>query len=164
MGCNLNKNSGNLQSQEWLEEGFYHKNTIYIGEMVIWDTQKIRTRGIQLTARGANSIGYGESRDTLGVTTINHLIKAVPKYITEATKKPNVLKSRQELQQETRKTLSNQEYHDIITATQNMLTVHGTSLKDIENPGIGPQHEGLTRILSWGKRDQNTSTTGKEQR
>jgi hypothetical protein len=33
-----------------------------------------------------------------------------------------------------------------------MLTVHGTSLKDTENPGIGPQHEGLTRMLSWEKR------------
>ena len=31
-----------------------------------------------------------------------------------------------------------------------MLTVHGTSLKDLENPGIGPQHEGLTRMLIWG--------------
>ena len=32
-----------------------------------------------------------------------------------------------------------------------MLTVHGTSLKDLENPGIGPQHEGLTRLISWKK-------------
>ena len=48
--------------------------------------------------------------------------------------------------------LGEQEYLDIITATQNMLTVHGTSLKDMENPGIGPQHEGLTRLLSWKKR------------
>ena len=59
---------------EKLEEGFYHTYPQYMGEMVIWDTQKIRTRGIQLTARGANSIGYGETRDTLGITTINHLI------------------------------------------------------------------------------------------
>ena len=63
---------------EQLEEGFYHKNNIYMGEMVIWDTQQIRTREIQLTARGANSIGYGRSRDTLRITTINHLIKPVP--------------------------------------------------------------------------------------
>ena len=48
--------------------------------------------------------------------------------------------------------VGNQEFLDIITATQNMLTVHGTSLRDIENPGIGPQHEGLTRILSWEKK------------
>ena len=61
--------------------------------MVIWDTQKIRTRGIQLTAGGANSIGYGETRDILGITTINHLIIPVPKSITEATKKPNSTKN-----------------------------------------------------------------------
>ena len=43
---------------ENLEKGFEHINPQYMGEMVIWDTQKIRTRRIQLTARGANSIGY----------------------------------------------------------------------------------------------------------
>ena len=120
--------------------------------MVIWDTQQIRTKGIQLTARGANSIGYGETRDTLGITTIYHLIKALPKSINESTKKPNETKSRQDLEQETGKVMRIQEYHDIITATQNMLTVHGTSLKDMENPGIGSQHEGLTMMLSWEKR------------
>ena len=31
---------------EKLEEGFYHTYPQYMGEMVIWDTQKIRTRGI----------------------------------------------------------------------------------------------------------------------
>ena len=46
---------------ENLEEGFYHINPQYMGEIVILDTQKIRTRGLQLTARGANSIGYGET-------------------------------------------------------------------------------------------------------
>ena len=86
---------------EQLEEGFYHKNTNYIGEMVIWNTQKIRTRGIQLTARGANSIGYGRSRDTLGITTIIHLIKPMPKSITESTQRTNKTKSRQELEKET---------------------------------------------------------------
>ena len=137
---------------EKLKEGFYHTYPQYMGEMVIWDTQKIRTRGIQLTTRGANSIGYGETRDTLGITTINHLIKPMPKSITEATKKPNSTKSKQALEQQTGKILSNQEYLDIITAVQNMLTTHGTCLKDIENPGIGPQLEGLTRMLGWGKK------------
>ena len=133
---------------EQLKEGFYHKNTNYISEMVIWNTQKIRRREIQLTARGANSIGYGSSRDTLGKTTINHLINLMTKSITESTQRVNKTKSRQDLEKETRKALGEQEYLDIITATQNMLTVHGTSLKDMENPGIGPQHEGLTRMLS----------------
>ena len=55
--------------------------------MEIWETQKIRTRGEQLIARGVNSIGYGRSRDQLGVTTINHLITPVSKYITESTHK-----------------------------------------------------------------------------
>ena len=33
-----------------------------------------------------------------------------------------------------------------------MLIIHGTALKDIENQGIGPQHEGLTKMLSWRKK------------
>ena len=163
MGNSKNEKSGspNKKNKFWrsiftgvenLEEGFYHKNTAHLGEMVIWDTQQARTRGIQLTARGAASIGYGETRDTLGITTIYHLIKAVPKPIRESTKTSNETKSRQNLEQETGKTLRIEEYQDIIAATQNMLTVHGTSLKDIENQGIGPQHEGLTRILSWEKK------------
>ena len=60
--------------------------------MEIWETQKKRTRGEQLIARGINSIGYGRSRDQLGVTTINHIIKPVPKYITESTHKSNETK------------------------------------------------------------------------
>ena len=132
--------------------------------MVIWNTQKVRTRGIQLRARGVNSIGYGESRDELGITTINHLIKSVPKPINEDTKKANITKTKEDLEQQSGKTLNNQEYQDIIQAVQNMLETHRTSLKDLVNPGIGPQLEGLTRMLGWEKRDQNTSTTGKEQR
>ena len=45
-----------------------------------------------------------------------------------------------------------------------MPITHRTSLKDIANPGIGPQLEGLTKMLGWENRGQNTSTTGKEQR
>ena len=66
---------------EKLEEGFYYTYPQYLGEMVIWNTQRIRTRGIQLQARGVNSIGYGESRDELGITTINQIIIPVPKPI-----------------------------------------------------------------------------------
>ena len=76
----------------------------------------------------------------------------MPKSNTESTKRPNETKTLQELEQETGTALGDQEYLDIITATQNMLTVYRTSLDDIENPGIGPQHEGLTRMLSWEKR------------
>ena len=61
-------------------------------------------------------------------------------------------KNRQELEQETGKALGEQDYHDITTAVQNMLIVHGISLKDVENPGVGPQPEGLTRMLSWEKK------------
>ena len=88
---------------EKLEEGFYHKNTAHLGEMVIWGTQQVRTRGIQLTARGAASIGYGETRDTLGITTVYHIRKAVPKPKKESTKKANESKSRHNLEQETGK-------------------------------------------------------------
>ena len=138
---------------EQLEEGFYHKNTNYIGKLVIWNTQQIRTRGIQLTARGANNVWYCRSINTLGITTKNHLIKPTPKSITESTQRANKTKSRQELEQETGKALR-------ITATQIMLTVHETLLKDMENPGIGPQHEQLTRMLNWGEKAENTSTSG----
>ena len=48
----------------------------------------------------------------------------MPKYITEYTQRPNKTKSRQELKQETGKALEEQGYLDIITATQNTLTVH----------------------------------------
>ena len=133
-----------------------------MGEMVIWNTQKVRSRGIQLTARGANSIGYGESRDELGITTINQLIIPVPKPINEDTKKANKTKTKNYLGQQTGKTLENQEYQDIIQSVQNMWETHRTNLKDITNPGIGPQLEGLTRMLGWEKRAQNTFTPGKE--
>ena len=33
-----------------------------------------------------------------------------------------------------------------------MLIIQGTNLKDIPNPGIGPQLEGLTRMLGWEKK------------
>ena len=49
-----------------------------------------------------------------------------------------------------------------IQSIQNMLATHGTSLKDITNPGIGPQLEGLTRMLGWGKKGSKTSTPGRE--
>ena len=83
-----------LTGVEELEEGFYYTYLQYMGEMVIWNTQKVRSRGIQLTARGANSIGYGESRDELGITTINQLIIPVPKPINEDTKKANKTKTK----------------------------------------------------------------------
>ena len=50
------------------------------------------------------------------------------------------------------KILDGQEYLDIISAVQNMLEIQRTCLKDIENPGIGPQLEGLTRMLGWEKK------------
>ena len=83
---------------------------------------------------------------------MNHLIKPISKSITESTLRSNETKSRQELEQGSGRNLGEQEYQDITSAVQNMLTVHGTSLKDIENPVIGPQHEGLTRMLSWEKK------------
>ena len=137
---------------EKLEEGFYYTYPQYLGEMVIWNTQRVRTRGRQLQARGVNSIGYGESRDELGITTINQIIIPVPKPINEETKKSNIIKTKYNLETQTKKILDNQEYNDIIQSVQNMLETHGTSLKDITNPGIGPQLEGLTRMLGWEKK------------
>ena len=116
---------------EKLEEGFYYTYPQYLGEMVIWNTQGVRTRGRQLQARGVNSIGYGESRDELGITTINQIIIPVPKPIDEETKKSNIIKTKNNLETQTKKVLDNQEYNDIIQSVQNMLETHGTSLKDI---------------------------------
>ena len=67
-------------------------------------------------------------------------------------KKSNEVKTKTHLERETKKTLSNQEYNDLIQSVQDMLATHGTSLKKIPNPGIGPQLEGLTRMLGWGKK------------
>ena len=63
-----------------------------MNEIVIWNTQKIRTRVIQLNTSGVNSIGYGESRDETGITTINRLIIPAPKPINKGTKKSNTIK------------------------------------------------------------------------
>ena len=145
-----------------MEEGFYYTYPQYLGDMIIWNTQGIRTRGLQLQAKSVNSIGYGENRDDLGITTINQIIVAMPKPINEETKKSNTIKTKNQLEIQTKKTLRNQEYNDIIQSIQNMLATHGTSLKDITNPGIGPQLEGLTRMLGWKKKVQNTSTPGRE--
>ena len=147
---------------ENMEAGFYYTYPQHLGEMVIWNTQGIRTRGLQLQAIGANSIGQGESKDELGITTINHLLIATPKPINEENKKSNEVKTKTHLERETKKTLSNQEYSDLIQSVQDMLATHGTSLKKITNPGIGPQLEGLTRMLGWEKKAPNTSTPGRE--
>ena len=48
--------------------------------------------------------------------------------------------------------MDNREYQDIIQSVKNMLETHRTILKDITNPGIGPQPEGLTRMLGWEKK------------
>ena len=90
---------------EKLEEGFYYTYPQYMGEMVIWNTQNVRSRGIQLRARGANSIGYGESRDELGITTINQLIIPIPKHINEETNKANIIKIINNLDHQTGKNI-----------------------------------------------------------
>ena len=47
-GTQKNKFSKSIFTwMDQLKEGFHHKNTKYIGEMVIWNTQQTRTRGIQ---------------------------------------------------------------------------------------------------------------------
>ena len=116
---------------EDLEEGFYYTNPQYVGEMVIWGTQNIRTRGIQLRAGGANCIAYGRNRDETGITTINHLITPVAKPIDRDTRESNKIKTKADLEIQTGKAISNQEYHEIVNAVQNMLIIQGTNLKDI---------------------------------
>ena len=71
-----------------------------------------------------------ETRDTLDIPTIKHLTKPVPNSMSEdgEPKIPG---------------------HNY---SNTMLIVYGTSLKNMENPGIGPQHERITIMLSWGKK------------
>ena len=137
---------------EDLEEGFYYRNPHYLGEIVIWSTQNIRIDGRQLRAGGINSIAYGNTRDETGITTINHLIVPSKKPIDTETREPNRIKTKEELQIQTGKAMTENEYQDIIRAVQYYLQTKGTSLKRIPNPGIGPTHEGLTRMLGWKKK------------
>ena len=121
--------------------------------MVIWGTQNIRTGGRQLRAGGINSIAYGRNRDETGITTINHLIIPVGKSIdTRDTRESNRIKTKAELQVQTGKDINDQEYQEIIRAVQHNLQTKGTSLKNLPNPGDGPQLEGLTRMLGWEKK------------
>ena len=48
--------------------------------------------------------------------------------------------------------MTENEYQDITRAVQYYLQTKGTSLKRIPNPGVGPTHEGLTRMLGWKKK------------
>ena len=78
--------------------------------MVIWGTQNIRTGGSQLNAEGINSIAYGRNRDETGITTINHLIIPVEKSIYTDTRESNRIKTKAELQVQTGKDISDNEY------------------------------------------------------
>ena len=120
---------------EDLEEGFYYANPQYLGEMVIWGTQNIRTDGRQLKAGGINSIAYGRTRDETEITTINHLITHVEKPIDTDTRESNRIKTKAELQIQTGKAITENEYQDIIRAVHHYLQTKGTSLKSLPNPG-----------------------------
>ena len=137
---------------EDLEEGFYYANPQYLGETVIWSTQNIRKDGRQLRAGGINSIAYGATRDETGITTINHLINPAEKPIDTDTREPNRIKTKEELQIQTGKAITDNEYQEIIRAVQHYLQTKGTNLKNLPNPGVGPTHEGLTRMLGWEKK------------
>ena len=135
-----------------LEKGFYYANPQYLGETVIWSTQDIRTDGRQLRAGGINIIAYGRTRDETGITTINHLITHVEKPIDTDTRESNRIKTKAELQIQTGKAITDNEYQEIIRAVQHYLQTKGTNLKNLPNPGVGPTHEGLTRMLGWEKK------------
>ena len=128
--------------------------------LVLWSTQNIRTDGRQLRAGGLNSIAYGTTRYETGITTINHLIIPTKKPIDTDTREQNKIKTKQELQTQTGKELTEQEYQEVIKAAQHYLQTKGTSLQSLPNPGIGPTLEGLTRMLGWKKRALSTSTDG----
>jgi hypothetical protein len=123
--------------------------------MVIWGTQNIRTGGMQLNAGGIHSIAYGRNRDETGITTINQLINPVGKSIYTDTRESNKIKTKAEIQVQTGKDISYNEYQGILRAVQHYLQTKGTSLKDLPNPGEGPNLEGLTRMLGWEKKGSN---------
>ena len=137
---------------EDLEAGFYYKYPQYLGEMVIWGTQNIKNGRTQLNAGGITSIAYGRNRDETGITTINHLINQVGKSIYTDPREPNKVKTRAQIQTQSGKELSENEYREIIRAVQNYLLSVGTNLQDLPNPGEGPNLEGLTRMLGWEKK------------
>ena len=64
----------------------------------------------------------------------------------------NRIKTKAELQVQTGKNICDHEYQEIIRAVQHYLQTKGTSLKDLPNPGEGPNLEGLTRMLGWEKK------------
>ena len=111
-----------------LEDGFYYTHPQYLGEMVIWGTQNIRTGGMQLNAGGIHSIANGRNRDETGITTINHLINPVGKSIYTDTQESNKIKTKAQIQAQTGKELSDNEYQGIIRAVQHYLQTKGTSV------------------------------------
>ena len=86
---------------EPLEDGFYYNNKSHIGEMVIWNNQKIRIRGEPLKAKRISSIAYGDTKDTAQITVVYHLMKQE----TTNRKTRNTVKTRQQLENETGKNL-----------------------------------------------------------
>ena len=74
------------------------------------------------------------------------------------------LKTRTQLKNETGKTLTQNDYQNIKTATTSILRVYGFTWDNIPIKTTGPNHMGLTRILSWQKKGQKTFTNSLEQR
>ena len=62
------------------------------------------------------------------------------------------LKTRTQLENETGKTLTQNDYQNIKTATTSILRVYGFTWDNIPIKTTGPNHMGLTRILSWQKK------------
>ena len=74
------------------------------------------------------------------------MINQVGKSINTDPQESNTIETRAQIQTQTGKELSENEYREIIRAVQNYLLSVGTNLKDLPNPGEGPNLEGLTRM------------------
>ena len=130
---------------EPLEDGLYYKNRTTVGDMVKWNNQKIKIRGEPLKATRLTSIAFGATKDEPGITIVNHLLKEIATIRDPIT----TIKTRQDIEQETNKDLSQQEYDDLKIAVTNMLREYGMSWETLTYQGIGPHHQGLTRLLNW---------------
>ena len=112
--------------------------------MVFWDNQKIRARGMPLKATNLTSIAFGQTKKSSRITTRGHLVLTINNNGIETKS----LNTKQQLEIETGKTLKLSEYQDIKTATAFLLRIYGFTWDNIPITPIGPNHTGLTRVLS----------------
>ena len=134
---------------EDIEDGFFYKfsegDKASVGDMVIWNNQKIKSGGEILPATRATSIAFKNTKEEPGITIVNHIIKS-PSWNENTVKR---IKTRMELEKETGKDISMEDYDKIKEATTNMLRDYGLSWDTLTYSTMGPHHQGRTRLQNW---------------